>query len=53
MGPLFDSVEDYGEMFQNSIAQTNQTGNPVVYKLVRVCVSQTVLCYSWKLKNSD
>uniref|UniRef100_A0A1J3JB67 Telomere repeat-binding protein 6 n=8 Tax=Noccaea caerulescens TaxID=107243 RepID=A0A1J3JB67_NOCCA len=36
MGPLLDSVEDYGEMFQNSIAQTNETGNPVVYKLVRV-----------------
>ncbi|CAA7056621.1 unnamed protein product [Microthlaspi erraticum] len=44
MGPLFGSVEDYGEMFQDSIAQTrcaslsstNQTGNPVVYKLVRV-----------------
>ncbi|CAH8381389.1 unnamed protein product [Eruca vesicaria subsp. sativa] len=41
---MFGSVEDYGEMFQDTVTQTrgaslsseNQIGNPVVYKLVRV-----------------
>ncbi|CAN6879608.1 unnamed protein product [Brassica oleracea] len=44
MGTMFGSVEDYGEMFQDTVAQTsgaslsseNQIENPVVYKLVRV-----------------
>ncbi|KAL0694718.1 hypothetical protein Bca4012_061898 [Brassica carinata] len=44
MGTMFGSVEDYGEMFQDTVAQTrdpslsseNHIGNPVVYKLVRV-----------------
>lgn len=47
MGGMFGSVEDYGEMFQDAVAQTsgaslsseNQIENPVVYKLVRVCSS--------------
>ncbi|CAH2037159.1 unnamed protein product [Thlaspi arvense] len=44
MGTMFGSVEDCGEMFQDTIVQTGgaslssttQIGNPVVYKLVRV-----------------
>jgi len=42
---MFGNVKDYGETFQDSIFQTrngslsstNQIGNPVTYKLVRVC----------------
>lgn len=45
LGTMFGTVEDYGEMFQDGIFQTrneslsstNQIGNPVAYKLVRVC----------------
>ncbi|KAJ0257235.1 TRF-like 3 [Hirschfeldia incana] len=44
MGTMFGSVEDYGEMFRDTVAQTrdpslsseNHAGDPVVYKLVRV-----------------
>ncbi|KAJ4916036.1 TRF-like 3 [Raphanus sativus] len=44
MGTMFGSVEDYGEMFRDTAAQTrdpslsseNYIGTPVVYKLVRV-----------------
>lgn len=46
MGAMFANVEDYGEMFQDSSVETrgasfstrNQIGNPVLYKLVRVCL---------------
>ncbi|KAF8047484.1 hypothetical protein N665_3001s0002 [Sinapis alba] len=52
MGTMFGSVEDYGEMFQDTVAtqtrgastcSTKQSGNPAVYRLVRVARDGTLV----------
>lgn len=55
MGTMFGSVEDYGEMFRDTVSQTrdpspsseNHIGNPVVYKLVRVMFTKCVILKSY------
>lgn len=61
MGTMFGSVEDYGEMFQDTVAtqtrgaspcSTKQSGNPAVYRLVRVC-SQKYVAQSYGNRKDD